>query len=127
MELTSVNVEQTFKECLFKEGEETKDFVEAHAVKMHVGFHPQRLESKRKHIETMLMQLPTQFMETGGGGWSFLNACTTKDGNQWADDHQIVDLLVCLGLATAKVQFQLQRELWQSLPGGMPFFVVKDK
>lgn len=127
MELTPANVEQTFKDCLFKKGEETKGFIEAHAIMMRVGFHPIRLEEKRADIESMLLQLHDNFKQTKGGGWTFLNACLTNKGDQWTGEHQTMDLLVCLGLAIKKVEFQLEREFWQSMPGGMPFFVVMDK
>lgn len=127
MDLIPANVEQTFKDCLFKEGEETNDFVEAHAVMMHVGFHPKRLEEKQKDIESMLLQLHDNFMQTKGGGWTFLNGCLTNKGDQWTGEHNTVDLLICLGLAIKKVEFSMDRIFWRSMPGGMPFFVVKDK
>ena len=127
MELTSANVEKTFKECLFKRGENTSNYIEAHAITIRIGFHPQRIEEKRKDIDDMLLQLHGNFMESQGGGWTFLNACLNKDGKQWTGEHQTMDCLLALGLAIKKVEFQLARELWQSLPGGMPFFFVKDK
>jgi hypothetical protein len=55
---------------------------------------------------------------------SFLNACMDRHGNHWAE-HQTIDFLLCLGLATDQVAFCLPREIWAALPGGMPYFVVK--
>lgn len=127
MELTPSNVEKTFNECLFKEGESASDYIEAHSIMMRVGFHPERIKEKQKDIEGMLCQLHGNFMQSNGGGWTFLNACLNKDGEQWTGEHLTIDCLLALGIAIKKVEFQLARELWQSLPGGMPFFFVKDK
>lgn len=127
MELTPTNVEQTFNECLFKQGEDTTNYIESCAVMMRVGFHPERIEEKRKDIEEMLLQLHDNFKQSIGGGWTFLNACLTKTGDQWTGEHQTMDCLVALGLAIKKVEFQMPREFWSSMPGGMPFFMVKDK
>lgn len=93
---------------------------------IEVGFHPERLESHKQEIKNLLMGLPRQFREKEGGGWSFLQACMDKDGNQWGE-HKDVEALVCLGIATGQAKFQLPRDMWKVLPGGMPYFVVLDK
>jgi hypothetical protein len=36
-----------------------------------------------------------------------------------------MDQLFTLGIAIEKVSFQLPREMWNVLPGGMPYLVVK--
>jgi hypothetical protein len=77
----------------------------------------------------LLAELPAPFKADGpdsGGGWSFLNACVTKDGVQWTDLHRTVEALVVLGIAAGKVAWMLPRKIWSALPGGMPYFVVKD-
>lgn len=127
MELTTQNVEQVFIECLFDDNESHEVFVRADGVQMRVGFHPGRLKENEANIASMLDELPDNFKVGAGGGWLFLNACSTKDGNQWADDHRSIDLLVCLGLAAGMVQFQLPRDMWETLPGGMPYFSVNTK
>lgn len=91
-------------------------------------------------IVSMLDQLPREFRskESGGeGGWSFLNACAVRDPDndtvpfdqlpQWTGLHQKMEELVVLGIAADRAQWQLPRQLWSALPGGMPYFVVKDK
>ena len=90
-----------------------------------VGFHPDRIESNRDRITELLSELPSEFKESGGGGWSFLNACTDKDGNLWGQQRD-VDMLICIGLAIRKVEYNLPQELWCALPGGVPYFVVVD-
>lgn len=34
---------------------------------------------------------------------------------------------MCLGLATKRVQYCLPRDLWEALPGNVPYFVVMEK
>jgi hypothetical protein len=36
-----------------------------------------------------------------------------------------MDELVCLGLAIGRIAFLMPREMWEMLPGGMPYIVVK--
>jgi hypothetical protein len=125
MELTSENVTRILKDCLFKEGEETTEYKQGQGYFLNIGFHPERLEDYRVDIEDMINQLPDQFHEKTGGGWSFLNACQTKDGKQWGE-HRSIDELLCLGLALGKLVYLTERKLWSSFPGGMPYFMIKE-
>lgn len=125
MKLTSENVSKILNDCLFKEGEDTTKHIVAHAVRLKIGFHPERLESHKQEIIEMLNQLPEEFKASGGGGMSFMNACVDAEGDQWAE-HSNIDELLCLGLAIQKVEFTLPREDWRILPGGMPYFVVNN-
>ena len=125
-QLTAENVETIFAACLFKEGEDKEPKVEADGIMAKVAFHPTRLAGHKQQIEEMLKDLPDQFQEKSGGGWSFLNACMDKQGNQWTGLHARMEKLFQLGLAIGKVQCQLPRELWSSLYGGMPYYVVLD-
>lgn len=93
----------------------------------HFGFFPERIESKREEIKEMLLELPNEFMQSGGGGWSFLNACLTKDGIQWTDFHERMEQLFAMGNALGLSEYMMPREMWAYLPGGMPYIVVKDK
>jgi len=127
MELTSENVTETLKRCLFDDKEDKKDFVEAEGITLKVGLHPSRLEEEKENIFAMLAQLPDEFKASKGGGWSFLNACNTQSGKQWTGLHQNIDELVCLGKAIGKLSITLPRDFWLSLPGGMPYFVINDK
>lgn len=74
----------------------------------------------------MLNELPMNFMQSGGQGWSFLNMCVDKNGNQWTGSHEIVDKLVCLGIASGYANFVLPRGMWKILPGGMPYIAIDD-
>jgi hypothetical protein len=122
--LNSEKVEAIFMDCLFKDGEDTSNHVRVEGIMSTVGFNPERLEIHRADIEAMLNELPDQFKKSGGGGWSFLNACDDKYGNQWTGFHQHMDQLFQLGVGLDKVQCQLPREMWSVLPGGMPYYVI---
>lgn len=129
MELNSDNVKTVFMDSLFTD-EEAKNITEdseflvvAEGVTTKVGFNPDRLLSHKEDVKTMLYELPEAFFKDSGGGWSFLNAITTKDGTQWAE-HKNVDQLLTLGLGLNLVSYLMPREMWKILPGAMPYFVV---
>lgn len=129
--LTSKKVEDIFYDCLFTEEEvvDGKPIVEpvlAEGVMCKVGFHPERLKNHTQEIFQLLDELPDKFRQKTGGGWSFLNACVDKHGNQWTGLHQIVEQLFMLGIASDKVHLLAPRDLWKTLPGGMPYYVIKD-
>jgi hypothetical protein len=125
MKLTIQAVEKIILECLFKKGEDPTNRVEAAGVLRTFGFHPGRLEFNRAAIKELLDELPEQFQQDKGGGWSFLNACMDKDRNQWGQ-HRDIESLLALGIATKQAKILLPKELWSALPGGMPYFAVGD-
>jgi len=122
--LSAQRVNEIFLDCLFRGDETTpgNGFVEA--VRLKVGFHLARLEAHKAETMELLLQLPDEFRKSSGGGWSFLNACITKQGNQWGE-HSDVDKLLALGIATDQAQIQIAREFWPVVPGGLPYFVVQ--
>jgi hypothetical protein len=124
--LNGEKVRSVFMDCLFQEGEDSSKHIRADGVVTNVGFHPGRLEQHRAEIVEMLDELPDQFKESSGGGWSFLQACDDKHGNQWTDFHQRMEQLFQLGIGINRVKCLLPRELWKALPGGMPYYVILD-
>lgn len=124
MELTIENVEMAILDCLFKGGEDESKAVLAEGVIQQFDFHPERLNEWKDSIIEMLNQLPETFRQNSGGGWSFLQACYRKDGTQWTDFHKDMEELFCLGIAIGKVKSQLPKEMWQVLPGGVPYYVI---
>ena len=76
-------------------------------------------------INELLNQLPKEFHAQTGGGWSFLNACTNRDGEQWTGLHSTMEKLVILGIAIGRVEYVIPRDMWSLLPGSVPYFVVK--
>lgn len=123
MKLTSDNVATVFKACLFKEGEPTDNHVKAEGIIHSIGFHPERLKAHEADVRSMLEELPDEFHATKGGGWSFLNACQTRDGVQWGE-HMNMEQLFCLGIALGLARWQFPREIWKLLPGSMPYISV---
>lgn len=124
MKLNAKTVHSTFLRCLFKKGELTKNHIIVEGVQTKVWFNPERLKNQEPLIEKMLKDLPTEFQKNSGGGMSFLNMCNDNEGNQWADLHKTMDELVTLGIATGKLSFLMPKEMWNSLPGGVPYLVV---
>lgn len=123
MNLTTINVNKIFKKCLFQTAEPTEPHINVEGPKIKTKFHPKRLKEELPNIISMLNDMPESFHEDKGGGDTYLNACMDKRGNQWAEQ-STVELLVCLGLASGKLKYILEKDLWQSLPGGMPYFVI---
>ena len=118
-------VDTIFRDCLFQDGEDTSGYIKAEGITRNVDFHPERLENHRAEIEAMLGELPAQFQESGGGGWSFLGACNDRHGNQWTGFHHPMQQLFQLGIGINKVECQFPREMWGALPGGMPYYIIK--
>jgi|SRR5690242_3319963 len=125
MKLEPQTVSDIFTKCLFQEGEDTYYSVVAEGIMMTVGFNPVRLAQHKSEIRSLLEELPAEFQEKSGGGMSFLNACMDRHGNQWTGMHQTMEQLFLLGLATGDVICLLPREVWEALPGGMPYYEVK--
>ena len=126
MQLTAENVDTVIRDCLFRDGESTDKAVLVDGIVRKFGFHPERLASHKDDIFDMLKQLPNQFLQSGGGGWSFLNACNDVNGELWTGDQGTVEALMCLGIAIDKVALPLPRALWNALPGGVPYLQVRD-
>lgn len=134
MELTAENVMAVGRDCMFERDEVDQDgnpkpgleMVVAEGITVDVGFCKARLEAHRADIESMLLQLPDEFTQSKGGGWTFLNACNTKTGEQWTGLHKTMELLFLLGIAIGKVKWALPRTMWSAFPGGMPYVVVLD-
>lgn len=123
-------VDKMFKDCLFKEdelidGQPPDGWVQVDGIlDGKYGFHPERLMSYYDEITDMLKQLPVAFREKGGGGWTFLNACNTEDGQQWTGLHQRMEQLFCMAIGLKLAKYQFPRDLWKSLPGGMPYISI---
>lgn len=135
MEAREMNekVHELAKLCLFREeelqglepGVAPEGALLVEGVRTRMGFHGGRIQEAKPQIREILSQLPDEFWASKGGGMSFLNACMNRNGEHWAE-HPTIDSLICLGLAAGLVEFQLPREIWGALPGGVPYFSFKD-
>lgn len=122
--LQSARVTEIFMDSLSRENEDLNAQVVSEGIQVKVGFHPGRLESHKAEVLSMLNELSDDFKVSGGGGMSFLNACMDKHGRQWTGMHQVMDQLFMLGIAYGAVKPLMPRELWRSMPGGMPYYQV---
>lgn len=121
--LTAENVEKVFINCLATEPDNS---VAGKGVLMEYRFDGKELNAAKDIIISFLKQLQDEFQQSKGGGWSFLNAYVDKNNNQWGE-HKHIEWLIALGNALGLVTFSLPKEMWNVLPGGMPYFVVKDE
>ena len=124
MKLNSETVREIFLDCLFKENENRDNAIMAAGITFSVGFNPIRLNKHKEDIVQLLDNLKDEFKQDLGGGYSFLEACFDKDGNHWGE-HRNAEELFLLGIAIDKVEYLLPRELWMTLPGGVPYLVIK--
>lgn len=116
MKLTAENVEKLFKDCTSANGEQ----VEGILIKIKLD-----TSGRARDIGRLLSQLPDEFHIGKGGGWSFLNSCNTKNGDQWTGLHLTMEKLLMLGLASKQVVMLMPRDMWSIIPGGMPYFAVE--
>lgn len=123
-------VDNCMKDCLYKEEELLQDprrppadAIIVEGIMNTFAFHPNRLETHRGELRRILCGFPDEFYIDGGGGWSFLNFCMTKDGDQWGE-HYNMEQLMCLGIALRLVKYNMDRSFWNVMPGGMPYFTI---
>lgn len=118
--INAERISEIITACLFQNDEDTSSAVKVQGIVRNFGFHPGRLEEHKTEIAEILRQLPEGFHNDG---WTFLNACIDREGNQWGE-HSNVEELFALGQAIGVVQCSLPREMWHMLPGGMPYYNI---
>lgn len=124
-------VEQLLRYCLFTQDEiqdgEPKpgiDWVKVEGITHTFGLVKSRLDEVAPKVNEMLDNLPAGFHADSGGGWGFLEACNDKNGDQWTGMHIRMGELFCLGVGIGRVECLVSRDLWKSLPGGMPYYRI---
>lgn len=126
MKLTAENVHKIFCDCLFKEEELTNgkpncEYIVAEGILNDFAFNIKRLNQHEQEIIELIDQLPD--IEKGQ---SFLNLCMTTEGVQWGE-HINIEQLMALGIASENLAYCFPKQLWQVLPGGMPYVIKKTK
>ena len=124
MRLNATNVHDLYEKCLINQGNMAESVV-VEGIVSKSFFHRGRLEEHKSEIMEMLMELPHQFRQSDGGGWTFLNGCINDKGQQWGEQ-PTVDRLFQLGIGTGQAAYMMPREMWSVFPGGVPYCIVKD-
>jgi len=117
-------VVDTFGDCLAEHETLQEGDVDIDCIVFTARLSLAKLEERRILITQMLGELPDSFMKSKGGGWSFLNACDDRHGNQWTSFHQTMAMLFGMGQGLGLVTCVLPRDLWAALPGGMPYYAI---
>lgn len=126
MKLDPTNVECVFRDCLAESPDSVTALV-LEGIRSRWALDRAKLAKHHREISDMLDQLPSEFKSLprgGSGGWSFLNACLDRDGNQWTGMHSTMEQLFLLGIGTGQAHWLLPREMWAALPGEMPYVEV---
>jgi len=122
--LTADAVEALFDDCLVpSDALGDPNHIKVTGVIREAILHPEPVEKRRDEIAALLAQLPDQFHEHCGGGWSFMNACMDRRGNLWTGLHLTMEKLFMLGIACGLAR-ELMPDMRDALPGGMPYYVV---
>ena len=128
--LTAERVTATIKSCLYDsdqlptDGTAPDGAILVAGITRKFGFDPGKVAQSTPVIAEILNELPEAFRADVGGGWSFLQACEDKHGDQWGEHRNMEELFV-LGIAADLAEFLLPREMWGVLPGGVPYIAVK--
>jgi hypothetical protein len=118
-------VDEVIADCLYRpeeitEGKPPEDAVIVEGIVRKFAFHPGRLASHKDDVAAMCDELPDNFHKSAGGGWTFLNLCMDKHGNQWGEQSN-GEALVALAIGTEQGGYALPRDMWSVLPGGVPY------
>lgn len=125
LHLTAGNVEHIFFECLNESMSDKNDAITVQGIQITPAFNPERIAARRDDIISMLDELPDPFHVGSGDGWTFLNMCIGRNGEQWTDLHRTCDYLLCLGIGIGAIEYTIkQRDLWRMFPGEMPYITI---
>jgi hypothetical protein len=120
--LSSQTIDDLMHDCLT----EDSDGLTVEGVVNNYVLDKKALETHREDLKALAAQLPLEFHMSTGGGWSFRNLCMNREGVQWTSFHHVQEALCVLLIGLDVAEWVLPREMWQILPGGMPYFVIKD-
>lgn len=119
IKLTCQAVEEIFFDCFLKPDTEISQdgttalvpYIHVTAITQDFGFSPERVDKHAPKIKALLDCLDDKFKIDAGGGWTFLNACFTKEGEQWGE-HQNMEQLMAIGIAAGYVGYLLPKAMW---------------
>lgn len=123
MRLTTENVKALMLECLAEDAEAENTTV-VEGLTRDYAFSLAAIERNVPNIKKLLAELPEAFRSDGGGGYSFLKAPFNRHGGQWGGQSDAAEL-IALGIAARCAKYIFPRDLWEVLPGGVPYIVVE--
>ena len=91
-------------------------------IRMKVGFNPEKIEKNKDDINLLLDNMHSKFSE----GWTFLNLCLDKNNNYWTGNYLTMEKLLLLGLAIGRIEYCCDRNMWDILPGKIPYIFIKE-
>jgi hypothetical protein len=121
--LTEAAVEDLISVCLLAPSEMAGPAVGAYGPRTDFSFHPDRLRDRKGIVAQLLLQLPSDFHQSAGGGASWRLASVRRDGSSWTSRIDTVERLLCLGVA-AKLARWLDHPATPVSPGGAPPRIV---
>lgn len=112
---------EAFDDCLYRdEYEDRSGEVWVEGIKHKYGFHPQRLEEKRKLVTALIANLPAELSKKG---LPFTGICVTKTGELWTGNQEVCEELIVMGIGLGLMKYSMPRELWQFF-GGVPYITL---
>lgn len=121
-----VRVGILFEDCLLP-NKDHEPFIAVEGITATIAMDPAKLEAHRAEIRSLVDSLPIAFHETGGRAQSFLQMCMDSSGNQWTAFHRDCEKLFLMAAGLRMARFWLPRNLWELLPGGMPYITILKK
>lgn len=127
MELTAININQIFEDCMFETTPKpgTK-YIHSQGFAANVGLDPAKINKYSTTIKELLDKLDVRFNESSGGGQSLMDAGYDKNGKRWGGLDSAEQLMI-LGIASGWAKYLYPRNMWYSLSNGLPWFVVVNK
>lgn len=127
IDLNPENVHKLFQACLFKEeeikdGEPISNFNFVNGITHQFIFSTERLNQNQAKITALIDMLPISVIPQ-----SFLGLCYDKNERFWTGEHQTMELLMVLGIASGLIEYTVPRENWQNLPGSVPIVNKTEK
>lgn len=121
--ISSQEIRSMFMDSLFKPEElpasgtpDEGTFVRVEGIVGGFGFHPERVKTHAPRLKEIIAELDPNFLV----GWTFLNLPFDKNGNQWGEQPTANEFM-CLSMANGLARYQFPREMWEVLPGGVPY------
>lgn len=114
------HVHDIMRRALYQ-GETPDDAFIVEGIMGRFGFDTERISAVKPEVARLIRDIvPDAFLTGSGGGQAFLALAKDRNGEHWAE-HQTIEALCCLAIATGQAQWCVPRDSWPMLPHGMPY------